>query len=97
MSEHANADDTVRVSAIHRTAEVERGEFVVSLWYPQRDGAETATVTVDLMDVRAARDIKIRYDFDRDGYVISAQSGEPNEMTSETPYTEVAFVAAWDR
>jgi hypothetical protein len=77
----------------------------VTLWYPGVPPVAGATTTIDavevqLVHVRAARDIRITYDFDRDGYVIAAQAdpGEPGPEANsvELPYVEVAFVPAWE-
>lgn len=72
----------------------------VDLWYP---AASETVVEIQLQHVRAARDIRIHYDFERDGYVISAQDtrdrvdgdGEPQQWDGLNAYGEVAFVSAW--
>ena len=66
--------------------------LAVDLWYPRVDDRSCTSVEVGLMDVRAARDIRIAYDFKRDGYVITADeaSGDEDERRAE-----VAFVPAW--
>ena len=66
--------------------------LAVDLWYPRVDDKSCTSVEVGLMDVRAARDIRIAYDFARDGYVITADeaSGDEDERRAE-----VAFVPAW--
>jgi hypothetical protein len=61
--------------------ETQNGE----LWYPRNDD-QVKTLTVSLVDVRAADDLVVGYDFDRDGWVI-ARGDEPKK--------EVAFVSAW--
>lgn len=76
----------------------------VSLRYPRVAGEGTIdTIEVDLEDVRASRSIRVTYDFDRDGFVISAQDdpgdGEFNGLTEEgeeLPWREKAFVPAWE-
>lgn len=55
------------------------------LWYPRLD-SEPSTITVALYDVRAADDLVIGYDFDRDGWTIAQASA---------PDTEVAFIRSW--
>lgn len=55
------------------------------LWYPGVD-PEESTIKVEMYDTRAADDLIIGYDYDRDGYVISR---------GEDPDTEVAFVRSW--
>ncbi len=51
------------------------------------------TIEVGLEDVRAARDIRIQYDFDRDGYVITAQKWDSDY---DSPWLEVGFVVGSD-
>jgi hypothetical protein len=71
----------------------------VDLWYPRNDAPESVqSVRVSLMDVRAANDLLITYDFDRDGYSISQPSRfrwyEGDDPNDEAP-VEVSFVPAW--
>lgn len=55
------------------------------LWYPRLD-SEPSTISVRLFDVRAADDLVIGYDFDRDGWTIARDSA---------PDVEVAFIKSW--
>lgn len=70
----------------------------VDLMYP-RSSNRPNTVIVSLYDVRAADDIRIRYDFDRDGWVISMDltyddnSGIIKIVKEDQ---EVAFIPAWN-
>lgn len=72
----------------------------VSLSYPRQPG-EADTIDLDLEDVRAARSIRVQYDFERDGYVIGAQrdpgrSGpDAGCLDDDERFFEVAFVPAW--
>ena len=52
-------------------------------FYPRVKG-NVSSLDVGLCDVRAADNIRITYDFDRDGYVISRDGKEK------------AFIQAWD-
>jgi len=75
-------------------------ECRVDLWYPRVDTERTddkpQAAIVGLMDVRAADDIRITYDFDRDGYVIQQVPLTGTEYDfQEGEWTEVAFVPAW--
>lgn len=78
--------------------------FMVEIWYPKREPddeglEEIRYVQVGLMDVRAADDIKIHYDFERDGYVIeqaSKFSWKIGEVVDDC-WQEVAFIKAWQR
>lgn len=74
----------------------------VRLWYPRsenlaRTAAEPQAIEIDLFDVRAASRIRITYDFDRDGYVITMKpTRELGGVMEETgDWQEVAFVNAW--
>jgi hypothetical protein len=52
------------------------------------------------MDVRAADDILIEYDFERDGYVIKQASKfvwDADDPVCDQDWQEVAFVQAWAR
>jgi len=71
----------------------------IELWYPRLEG-EKKYIRVGLMDVRAADDIRISYDFDRDGWVIEQASifkwAGDDEVCNEG-WAEVAFIQAWGR
>ena len=84
MTEHPAAPTTREVEA--------------QLWYPRANAAEsTHTVRVSLWDVRAADDLVISYDFDRDGYSIKMATVHEWGVDEEPdPHLiEVAFVPAW--
>jgi hypothetical protein len=70
----------------------------VDLWYPQvREVGCIDVIEIQLIAVRSARSIRVHYDFERDGYVISAKSDNPDEPWAEsTPYAEKAFIPAWE-
>lgn len=67
------------------------------LWYP-RNADSTDAVQVGLVDIRAADDLVIRYNFDRDGWVIHqdrvVQRDWGMEVVDEA--VEVAFIPAWN-
>ncbi len=66
----------------------------IDLWYPDPEDY----VQVSLIHTRAADDIRISYDFDRDGWVVSMQkTAETEEYGSISwgEHTERAFVSAW--
>lgn len=70
----------------------------VELMYPRIDG-KTDTVEVGLCDVRAADSIRIRYDFERDGWAIMQASTfewPADDEECDADWQEVAFVQAWD-
>ena len=70
-----------------------------TLWYPRTE-TRTRYVNVGLTDVRAADEIRISYDFERDGYKIEQASifqWDPSDMVMDRDWQEVAFVEAWGR
>lgn len=71
----------------------------VDLWYPRVED-NIDTIQVMLMDVRAADDIQISYDFERDGWVIKQASKfvwDADDEICDPDWQEVAFIAAWAR
>lgn len=71
--------------------------FHVDLFYPRNN--PTQRLKLMLMDVRAANDIEVGYDFDRDGWVIFSDLENPANPTNLDEHTpelkEVAFIPAW--
>jgi hypothetical protein len=71
-------------------------EYVdIGFFYPPNKGLTKEHVYINLLHVRAARGIVIRYDFDRDGWAIEADifvGDEPHEAIDG----EVAFITAWE-
>ena len=73
--------------------------LALDLWYPGLEG-HVDTIEIGLMDVRAADSIRIRYDFQRDGYAIlqaSTFEWEADDTVCDGDWQEVAFVPAWQR
>jgi hypothetical protein len=71
----------------------------VELWYPRIEG-NADIIQIGLSDVRAADDIRIRYDFVRDGYVILQASifeWHADDDVCDMDWQEVAFIRAWGR
>lgn len=58
-------------------------EISVDLWYPRVE-ERYKTINISLMDVRAANDIKVSYDFDRDGWVITSDLTDPRSVDEYT-------------
>lgn len=76
------------------------GQLRLDVWYPRSEDSPIRSVVVGLMDVRAADDIRITYDFERDGWVISQASRfawDINDKVCDPDWQEVAFVQAWAR
>lgn len=79
-----------------------RGDCIdVEIWYPRTDSSPCRAVRIGLMDVRAADSIQVRYNFDRDGWVIlqerMVEIPGGGGMVSKAPeeWVEAAFVPAW--
>ncbi len=75
-------------------------ELHVELWYPREEDNPIKSICVGLMDVRAADDIRISYDFERDGWKIeqaSTFSWDADDKVCDPDWQEVAFVKAWAR
>lgn len=71
----------------------------VDIWYPRIEDTPSK-VQIGLIDVRAADDIRVEYDFERDGWKISQASTFEWDMDDEVcdpDWQEVAFVEAWGR
>ena len=71
---------------------------MVELWYPRLNPPRV--IHVGLVDVRAADDIRIHYDFNRDGWVIQQASRfewAADDDVMDPDWQEVAFVQAWAR
>lgn len=77
---------------------------IYDLWYPgvldekvppTSEGANV--IEISLVHVRAARAIRIHFDFERDGYIISANVTDPDTMTDidQERRVEKAYVEAW--
>lgn len=70
----------------------------VDLWYPR--GSQISKIEVGLMDVRAADNIRISYDYERDGWKIEQASifeWKADDKVCDPDWQEVAFVKAWAR
>lgn len=65
----------------------------VDLMYPRLEGHPKA-VEVGLEDVRSADDVRISYDFDRDGWKIEQPVWTEEDRTGDE-WREAAFLPAW--
>lgn len=71
----------------------------IDLWYP-RNKPDVCKVQLGLVDVRAADDILIEYDFERDGWSIKQASTfewDGSDEVMDMDWQEVAFIQAWAR
>jgi hypothetical protein len=87
MTKHQTGGDTVTYTE----------PMHVELAYPRIEGNPDAII-VSLSDVRAADDLTIKYDFERDGWVISRDildQLDDLQASEITEHIEVAFVPAW--
>ena len=76
------------------------GTIYVEMEYPRNEDSKAKCIVVGLSDVRAADDILIEYDFERDGYVIKQASKfvwRADDPVCDQDWQEVAFVEAWAR
>ena len=81
-------------------AEIHGDTLHVDLWYPRVEDNPVDKIQVGLIDVRAADDIRIGYDFDRDGWVVEQASTfewEADDKVCDEDWQEVAFIEAWGR
>lgn len=70
----------------------------VELFYPRTSPCDT--IQIGLSDVRAADDIQVSYDFERDGWVIKQASifeWDIDDDVQDADWQEVAFIKAWAR
>lgn len=79
-----------------------KGDVYLDWMYPQIYGGEKGFnyVTLGMCHVRAADNIRIHYDSDRDGWSIeqaSVFSWDGNDPVCDPDWQEVAFVQAWAR
>ena len=71
----------------------------VELFYPRNEG-QPKYLQLSLMEVRAADDIRVSYDFERDGWVIEQASTfewSLGDTVCDPDWAEVAFIRAWAR
>jgi hypothetical protein len=74
-------------------------DVAVDILYPRNN--EVQAVQVGLSDVRAADNVRVSYDFERNGWVVQQAStfewsGDAAEEC-DPDWQEVAFVPAWGR
>ena len=72
-------------------------EMHLDLWYPRNETSPIKSLVIGLMDVRAADNIRVSYDFDRDGWRIEQEEvmTDNGYYRSTGKWIEVAFVLAW--
>lgn len=69
----------------------------IELEYPRSEG-NAKYIQIGLMDLRASDDIRVEYDFQRDGWVISQASvfeWSIEDSICDPLWKEVVFIPAW--
>lgn len=93
--ERADKNDCMTIKEAFR-----RGDIVhIDLWYPRVDG-NPSYLQIGLMDTRAADDLRISYDFVRDGWSVEQASTfrwDVDDDECDPDWEEVAFIEAWGR
>jgi hypothetical protein len=85
---------------ILKEAKVYGEECHIDLWYPDVPETTVRKIVVGLVDVRAADDMRISYDKERDGWKIEQASTfqwDGDDEKCDPDWQEVAFVQAWAR
>ena len=75
-------------------------EMHIDLWYPDVPDTTVRKFVIGLVDVRAADDIRVSYDKERDGWKIEQASTfewDGDDEVCDPDWKEVAFVKAWAR
>lgn len=67
--------------------------FEVGLFYPRCNPCQF--IEVSLMDLRAADDVRLSFDFERNGWKIEQPTKWAEGESADRGWTEVAFVPAW--
>jgi len=74
------------------------GTVQVDLYYPRSWENPYKNIQIGLVDVRASDDIRVSYDFVRDGWVIEQGTvfeWHPTDEVCDPCWVEVAFIKAW--
>lgn len=77
-----------------------KDKALFEFWYPRLEAQPIKYLEVGLMDVRASDNIRISYDYDRDGWKIeqaSIFSWDGDDEICDPDWQEVSFVQAWGR
>src|SRR3569623_1239356 len=83
----------------HPETWVKGNVFHLDLWYP-RFPENIGVVEIGIQDTRAADNIRISYDYDRDGWKIEQASvfeWDAADTVMDEGWEEVVFVPAWGR
>lgn len=90
--------ERIELRNVEIEAHPDGGTASVNLLYPRSDG-HVSQLQISLYEVRAADDIRISYDFERDGWKIEQEEilNDHGAYTGTGDWKEVAFVQAWAR
>jgi hypothetical protein len=77
------------------SVEINGDTKTVEHWYP-RTGDNPKFIEIELMDVRAADNLRVSYDYKRDGWVIEQQQSKISGICSDKgEWKEMYFAEAW--
>jgi hypothetical protein len=89
-----------KIDCVLKEASVIGDELHIDLWYPDVPDTRVRKFVIGLMDVRAADDIRVSYDKERDGWKIEQASKfewDGDDEVCDPDWQEVSFVQAWGR
>ena len=72
----------------------------LNLWYPGLDTNPIKRIQIGLMDVRSSDDIRVSYDYARNGWLIeqpSKSEWDSSDAVCDQCWVEVAFCEAWSQ
>jgi hypothetical protein len=73
----------------------------IEWFYPEiYDKQNQSTIEIDMTHTRSANSIRIKFDSERNGWVIDQATKlewEPEDTIQDPCYKEVAFIKAWDK
>lgn len=95
MTPEQNKDDILKDARVFNGDELH-----INLIYPGTPGTHINKFVIGLCAVRAADDIRISYDMDRDGWRIEQASKfkwDADDDVCDPDWQEVAFIQAWAR
>lgn len=82
-----------------KNASIRKDTVSIDIWYP-RSADQPKYIEVGLMDVRAADNVRLSYDFERDGWKVEQAAvfaWDINDEVQDAEWAEVAFIPAWGR
>lgn len=90
----------MKIEVDGQLVDAKRGDTLsVEFWYPRNEDS-AKFVELGLSDVRAADNIRIFYDFERDGWIVQQASvfaWKIEDEKCDPDWHEVSFIKAWAR